>query len=74
MLSVCLCIPAINFWIAQPVFVKFGMNIMAPVTFSMAYFTNSSDQSVCIFEYPLLLLGNGSIKIALPLLGNGSVK
>jgi hypothetical protein len=29
---------------------------------------------VCVYVYPLLLLGNGSVKIPLLLLSNGSVK
>jgi hypothetical protein len=29
---------------------------------------------VCLYVYPLSLLGNGSVKIPLSLLGNGSVK
>jgi hypothetical protein len=48
---------------------------MAPEPFSAAYFINPSDQSVCLYVYPLSLQGNGSTSInILSLLGNGSEK
>jgi hypothetical protein len=58
----CLCIPAINFWMPEPVFMKVAMYIMALQSISTAYFINPSRQPVCLYVYPLSLLGNGSIK------------
>jgi hypothetical protein len=60
MLSVCLYIPAINFWVAEPVFMKLSVVMMVPEPVYM-----------CI---PLSLVGSSSVKILLSLLGNGSVK
>jgi hypothetical protein len=67
--SVALCYPFINFWMAEPVFKIFGMYLTAPKPISATYFINPSHQSSC-----LLLLGNGSVKLPLSLLGIGSVK
>jgi hypothetical protein len=36
---------------------------MAPETISAAYFINPSHQSMCLYVYPLSLLGNGSVKL-----------
>jgi hypothetical protein len=57
MLSVCLCIPPINFSMAQPIFMKFGMHIMAPEPISTAYFiipliTLCVYVCVCVSTYP----------------------
>jgi hypothetical protein len=49
MLSVCLHISLINVWIAEPIFMKLGIFIMAPEPNSMAYFTNN--QSLCLHVY-----------------------
>jgi hypothetical protein len=46
----------------EPVFMKLGMYIMAPEPISTAYFINPSHQSVCLYVYPLLLLGSGSVE------------
>jgi hypothetical protein len=35
---------------------------------------NPSHQFLCLYVYPLSLLGNGSVKISLSLLANGSVE
>jgi hypothetical protein len=57
-LAVYVCIPHINFWTPEPIFMKLGMYIMTPEPISTAYFINPSYQSVCIV---LSLLGNGSV-------------
>jgi hypothetical protein len=44
---VCMCIPSINFRIAEPIFMKLGMYIMAPEPISTAYFINSFRLCVC---------------------------
>jgi hypothetical protein len=62
MLSVCLCIPPINFGIVQPNFMKLGIYIMPLEPISTACFINHCHQSVCLYVYPLSLLGNGSVK------------
>jgi hypothetical protein len=46
---------------AEPIFMKLGINIMAPDLNSMVYLINPSHQSVCIC-IPLPLLGNGLVK------------
>jgi hypothetical protein len=51
----CLCIPPIKLWMPEPIFMKFGMYIMAPEPISMAYFTNPSHQSVCLYVYPPII-------------------
>jgi hypothetical protein len=38
-----------NFSTAEPIFMKFGMHIMAPETISTAYFLNRSYQYVSIY-------------------------
>jgi hypothetical protein len=52
----------INSWMPEPVFMKLGMYIMEPEPISTAYFLISSHQSLCLYVYPLSLLGNGSVK------------
>jgi hypothetical protein len=47
---------------AEPIFIKLGMYIMALEPISTVYFINSSHQSVCLYVYPLSFLGNGSVK------------
>jgi hypothetical protein len=63
---VCLCVRVtttpINFWMSEPVFIKFGMYTIVPELISKAYFINPSHQSVCLYVYPTLFLGNGSVK------------
>jgi hypothetical protein len=54
MLSVCLCVPPINFWMPEPV-IKFDICIMAPESISTACFINLSHQFVCLYVYPLLV-------------------
>jgi hypothetical protein len=66
--------PPINYWIHEPIFMKFRMHIMAPELISIAYFTNASCQFVCLYEYPTPVARNVSVKKTLSLLGNGSVK
>jgi hypothetical protein len=54
---------------AELIFMKFGMHIMAPS------FINPFHESVCVQNsIALSLIVNGSIKTSLLLLGNGSVK
>jgi hypothetical protein len=43
--------PTINYWMPEPIFMKFGVYIMAPEPISMAYFINPSHQSVCLYVY-----------------------
>jgi hypothetical protein len=45
----------------EPVFMKFGMYIMAPEPLSTAYFINPSHQSVSICVSFPSILGNGSV-------------
>jgi hypothetical protein len=52
MLSVCLCIPPINLWMPEPLFMKLGMRIIVPEPISTAYFINPSHQPVCLDVYP----------------------
>jgi hypothetical protein len=57
MLSVCLCVcvsPPIYFRMAEPVFIKFGLYIMAPEPLSTTYFINPSHQSVCLYVYSFI--------------------
>jgi hypothetical protein len=37
---------------AEPIFMKLGMYIMAPEPIPTAYFINPSHQSVCLYVYP----------------------
>jgi hypothetical protein len=61
--SVCLCIPLINFWMPEPFFMKLSTYIMVPQPISMMYFINPSRQFLCLCVcIPLSLLGNGSEK------------
>jgi hypothetical protein len=43
--------PLINFRMAEPIFMKLGMYIMANESISTAYFINPSHQSVCLYVY-----------------------
>jgi hypothetical protein len=52
MFYVCLRIPPINFWMAEPVFMKLGVYIMAPEPIWTAYSINPSRESVCLYLYP----------------------
>jgi hypothetical protein len=49
----CLCISPYQLWMAEPIFMKLGMYIMAPEPISVAYFMNPYRQSVCLYVYPL---------------------
>jgi hypothetical protein len=42
---------------SEPILMKLGMYIRAPERISTAHFVNPSHQSVCLYVYPLLLLG-----------------
>jgi hypothetical protein len=44
----CLCIPPINFWMVEPIFMKFGMYI---THLNAVYFINPSHHSVCLYVY-----------------------
>jgi hypothetical protein len=46
-----LCIPPINFWMPEPIFMKLGVYIMASEPTSTAYFINPSHHSVCLYVY-----------------------
>jgi hypothetical protein len=54
---------------AEPIFIKPGMNIIAPEPISTTSFINPSHQSACLYVYPSLL-GNGSVK-CIPSFGAG---
>jgi hypothetical protein len=54
--------PSFNFWMGDPVFMKLVMHIMTPDSISTTYFINPSHQSVCLYVYPLSLLGNGLVE------------
>jgi hypothetical protein len=56
MLSVCLCIPPIIFWMAEPVFMKLDIYIlvyiMAPKPILTVYFVNPSVfVFMCVYPY-----------------------
>jgi hypothetical protein len=40
---------------AEPIFMKLGMYIMAPEPILKAYFINPSHQSVCLYVYPFII-------------------
>jgi hypothetical protein len=61
MLSACLCIPHINFWMPEPIFIKLGMYIMAPEPISTPYFKNPRFSLCVCMCIPLSLLGKGSV-------------
>jgi hypothetical protein len=52
--AVCVSVnpPPINFWNPEPIYMKLGMYIMAPMPISTACFINSTHQSVCLRVYP----------------------
>jgi hypothetical protein len=52
--SLCLCIPPINFRMPEPMFIKLGIYILAPEPISTAYFINPSHHSVSLYVYPLI--------------------
>jgi hypothetical protein len=51
--------PPYQVWMPEPIFKKVGIYIMASEDISTAYVINFSHQSVCLYAYPLSLLGNG---------------
>jgi hypothetical protein len=51
----CLYIPSVNFWMAEPDFIKLGMYIIEREPISTAYFINPSHQSVCLHLYPAIV-------------------
>jgi hypothetical protein len=55
-LSVCLCIPPINFCMTEPALIRLGTYIMAPEHIPTAYFINPSQQSVCLHVYPPIVV------------------
>jgi hypothetical protein len=55
-----------NYRMAEPVFLKLGMYIMAPEPISAAYFLNPSHQSVLLYASLLLLLRKDSGKCTPP--------
>jgi hypothetical protein len=59
---------------AEPIFTKLGMYIMAPELISTAYFINPFHQTLWLNVYPFSLLGNDSVKLHVIFVGNGSVK
>jgi hypothetical protein len=58
MLSVCLWMSPINFWMPESSFVKLGMALELN---SVTYFVNPCHQSVSLWVSLLSLLGNGSV-------------
>jgi hypothetical protein len=56
----CLCIPPSTSECLNES-MKLSMYTMTCKPISMAYFTNASHQSVCLYVYPLSLLGNSRI-------------
>jgi hypothetical protein len=48
--------PPINFWMAKPICMKFGMYILAPEFISTVYFINPSHQTACFYMYPLIVV------------------
>jgi hypothetical protein len=60
-LRVSVYLPLINFWTTEPIFLKLVMYITAPKPMSTAYFIDPSHQSLCLYVYPLQLLGNVSV-------------
>jgi hypothetical protein len=64
MLSVCVCVsPLTNFWMAELIFMKFGIYIVGPEPTSTAYIVSPSHHYVSIYIYiPLSLVGNCSVK------------
>jgi hypothetical protein len=55
MLSVCLCIPPINFRMPEPTFMKRCMCIIARKPISTACFINPSHQSLPLYVYPHII-------------------
>jgi hypothetical protein len=47
----------INFWMAESIFTKFGMHIMAPEPISKVYFINPSHLPLCLYVYPPIVAG-----------------
>jgi hypothetical protein len=60
--AVCVCINPINFRTPEPIFMKLGTYITAPEPNSTAQLKNLFHQSLCLYVYPLSLLGNGSVE------------
>jgi hypothetical protein len=60
--------PPINFWMLEPILMKFGLYIMASKPISTAYFRSPSHQSVCVSL--LSLLGKGSVKCISPFIAS----
>jgi hypothetical protein len=55
---VCMCIPHVNFWTPEPVFMKLGMHVES---IWPKYFIKSSHQSMSVCVSPLSLLGNALV-------------
>jgi hypothetical protein len=54
--AVCICVsPTINFQMAEPIFMKLGLYMMASEATSTAYITSSSHQSLCLYVYSPLV-------------------
>jgi hypothetical protein len=51
-LSVCLCIRHITFWMTEPIYLKLGICNMAAEPIVMAHFIYLSHQPVCLYVYP----------------------
>jgi hypothetical protein len=62
---------------AEPIFMKLGMYIMAPQPITMAYFINPSHQFVCLYMHPLILarkrLGKNPPSVARQWLGKNDI-
>lgn len=51
----CLCIPYINYWMAEPIFIKFDMYIIEFELISTTYFKNLSYQSLRLYVSPIIV-------------------
>jgi hypothetical protein len=63
MLSLCLCISLINFWMPSQIFIKFYIHITTSEPMSVAYFINLSHQSVSLYVYPVVAKQRFLIKV-----------
>jgi hypothetical protein len=61
--AVCICNSSpLNFLMPEPVFMQLGTYVMAPEPIPVAYFINTSHQSLCLCVSLLSLVSKGSIK------------
>jgi hypothetical protein len=48
------CLSPVNFWLTEPIFMKFCMYVIALEPISSAFFVKPCDQSVCIHLFPVV--------------------